>query len=345
MTSSSELPVAIAMSGGVDSSVAVLLTQKTKRPVMGITMVLHGQHHVAARNAKKISHQLGIEHHIIDLSHDFQEQVLIPYMEEYRSGRTPNPCILCNARIKFGILFHKARELGAKVLATGHYACLGVSACGSHLTFYRPSRGIPDETYFLYAIPSEIRSHLLFPLGGKSKEEVRALAKDATLRCHDQPSSQDTCFPDHIWREHCTRQWSVFDETGRYLGKTPPLSRVTLGQRRGLGLSLGDKRYVVRVDSLQGTLIMSSREGVYAKRLTACDMVWSSGNPPARTFQIEAKARYNQELSGAVVFAKSAKHAEIIFNEPQRSIAPGQSVVLYQGRELVGGGIIEKVLD
>ena len=339
------MPVAVAMSSGVDSSVAALLLKRSGSPIFGITMVLHEKHAQAARHAAQICRFFGAEHHVFDFTAEFEHCVLSPYWQTYRKGRTPNPCVPCNAKMKFGLLFEKARALGAQSMATGHYACLSPSHRGEVPRILRPASDLPDETYFLYAIDPKIRSSLLFPLGGKSKDEVRALAKDAGLDSWSRPSSKDTCFPELARQGMRACRWSVFDEKGHFLGRSRTLSRVTVGQRKGLGLPLGEKMFVLRVDPLLAKLVVGPQERLYARRLRAVDVIWSSGGAPGIPLQVEAKARYNQVVASATVEVEDVGQVMVSFAEPQRALTPGQSVVFYRNRELLGGGVIESVMN
>ena len=337
--------VAVAMSGGVDSSVAVALLKAQGYQVFGITMIHHaesGKKAVdAARQAARI---LNVDHHVIDLRRHFHKQVVKPFCQEYGQGRTPNPCIACNRHIKFGLLLNKARKMGADHLATGHYARVENVRGG-----YRLLKGVDygkDQSYFLYTLNQEQLACLMLPIGELYKNQTRRIARELGINDGDGHESQDICFiPDNDYRSfvdgHIScRPGEIVDSKGQLLGQHSGLAHYTIGQRQGLGLVIEKRMYVLRLDTTKNHLVVGSQSQLLSNGLTAGQLNWVSGSAPQDGEKITARIRYK---SPEVVtdLKLDGDTAEVCFSQPQRSVAPGQAVVFYQSDVVLGGGIIE----
>jgi len=337
--------VAVAMSGGIDSSVAVALLKNQGYQVFGITMILHSKpDKEQSETLKQVTESLGITHHIIDLRRHFQRQVVKPFCAEYGQGRTPNPCIACNQHIKFGLLLNKARKMGAEYLATGHYARIEPGPNG-----YRLLKGVDhgkDQSYFLYTLGQEQLQHLLLPLGELYKNQTKRIARELGLADAAGHESQDICFiPDNDYRSFVAGHVSchpgdIIDTNGIFLGKHSGLANYTVGQRQGLGLASDKRLYVLRLDTKNNRLVVGSQSHLSINRLIASHLNWISGKAPQDGDNITAKVRYKSPEAAASLHLNQDT-AEVCFSQPQRSISPGQAVVFYQGEAVSGGGIIE----
>lgn len=337
--------VAVAMSGGIDSSVAVALLKNQGYQVFGVTMILHSKPDGKQAEALKQAVEcLSIEHHTIDLRRHFQNQVVKLFCNEYGQGRTPNPCITCNQHIKFGLLLNKAKKMGADYLATGHYARIESGAKGYHL-FKGADHG-KDQSYFLYMLGQEQLKHLLMPLGELYKNQVRRIARELGLTEVDGHESQDICFvPDNDYRSFVAGHVSckpgdIVDTEGKVLGRHNGLANYTIGQRQGLGLASDERLYVLRLDTRNNILVVGSQSCLANNGLIAGQLNWISGKAPQDGDGITARIRYKAP-EVAVSLHINQDTAEVCFSQPQRSVSPGQAVVFYQGEEVSGGGIIE----
>lgn len=343
-----------AMSGGVDSSVAALLLHKAGHTVAGVTMCLGIQEdgdqtrccgREAIEDAQRVCARIGISHYVIDCASDFQEKVITPFVREYRRGRTPNPCIECNRHLKFGKLLELARSMGFDAIATGHYARIERREDGYHLM--KPRDHVKDQTYFLYSIRKEDLPSIVFPLADVGKKEVRSIAGEAGLPVSEKPESQDICFitqKDYrtFIREHSGPEepGDIVDGKGRTIGRHRGITRYTVGQRSGLGISAALPLYVVSIDAVENRIVVGEKHDLLASGLIATDI-----NFLVDTFSgtAKAKVRYRRKAFECQFAAENAR-LEVTFSEPQESISPGQAVVLYQGDEVLGGGVIDKVL-
>ena len=343
-----------AMSGGVDSSVAALLLLEAGYAVTGATMRLEGAEevkggHFCGRNiiddAKQVCGQLGIEHIVFDFTDIMREKIIDKFTAEYRRGRTPNPCIDCNRHVKFGAFLEKTRLLGFDYLATGHYARISEEKGRFHLT--RPQDKIKDQTYFLYPIKKNDLSFIIFPLGELKKEEVRTLAEKAALHVAGKSESQDICFVTQdsygqFFQEKnvSASAGEIVDRSGKVLGKHRGIIYYTIGQRGGLGISAKTPLYVVEIDAAKNKVVVGEKKDLFSIGLIAGDINLLTDKLPA---EMEAKIRYRKRPARCSV-EKEGENIRIIFNEPQESITPGQSVVLYSGDRVLGGGVIETVI-
>jgi len=333
------------MSGGVDSSVAAVILKKQGYQVFGVTMLLNSDYDdKTAEQAKRVADRLAIPHYVMDFGELFSKQVITPFFDEYRQARTPNPCINCNRYVKFGALLNEARELGADFMATGHYA--QVEPCQDG---YRLLKGIDhakDQSYFLYTLGQRQLKHLLLPIGYLNKAEVNRMSVELGLADIFKNESQDICFiPNNNYhsfiREHILSQpGDIVNTEGKILGRHKGLAYYTVGQRQGLGLASDRRLYVLRLDTKSNRLEVGSQDQLFTSRLFASRLSWVLGKAPEDTANITAKVRYKSpEVAASLLLDNNS--AEVRFAQPQRAIAPGQSIVFYQGEVVLGGGIIE----
>jgi tRNA-uridine 2-sulfurtransferase len=347
--------VMVAMSGGVDSSVAAYLLVQKGYEVVGVTMCL-GVNTAGAKkqpcagpkeinDARRVCRILSIPHYSLDFSGFLKEKVIDNFIEEYTAGRTPNPCIQCNRYLKFGALLKNAQTSGFEYLATGHYAAMGTYKGGSVLK--KPADFKKDQTYFLYAIPQDALKSIMMPLGDYTKEDVRKIAHTAKLPVAEKPQSQDICFiPGKDYavflesKGYRSKPGNIVDKDGTVLGRHKGIVNYTIGQRGGLGISSAQGLYVLDIDSEHNMLIVGERKDLKAAGLVAHQVNLHVNVIPDK---VSVKIR----LGHAAVPARVriiGKKLEVIFEEAQESITPGQSAVLYDHNVLLGGGIIEKVL-
>ena len=348
----------IAMSGGVDSSVAAYLMQQRGYVCTGCTMRLYdgadlglpqsegcGSSH-DADDAQAVATSLGMPFTVFDCTHAFREKVIDPFVKSYLAGETPNPCIACNRYLKFSELYAQARTMGADVLVTGHYARVVPTPDG-----YVLKKGLDptkDQSYVLYTLTQEQLAHTFFPLGELRKSEVRELAAQLGFDNAEKPDSQDICFvPDGNYAdvvERVSGQASVpgnfIDAEGRVLGQHRGIMHYTIGQRKGLGLAFPEPRYVCAINATDNTVTIGKIDELNRWSLMACDFNWMSGVAPSSPVRCAAKTRYRQVEQPAWARVCGDGTVEVTFDEPQQGIAPGQSVVLYDGDVVLGGGII-----
>ena len=348
--------VAVAKSGGVDSSVTAALLLADGYAVQGLTMRLwkepaaEGAAEESISAARAVCAHLGIPHEVIDLRKQFRREVVDYFIYEYARGRTPNPCLRCNRLLKFGLLLERARELGCELLATGHYARVQRSGGEYHLLCGLDPR--KDQSYVLYALQQPQLRSLRLPLGERTKTDVRALAARWGLPVSGRPESQDACFiADNDYRrflaEHrpeALRPGPILDRQGRSLGEHKGLPFYTVGQREGLGISAPRPLYVLNLDVARNALIVGYAEELGREALLAEEMSYVAMREPAASLAVEAKIRYRAERAPARVWAMPGGRARVIFERPLRDITAGQAVVLYQGEEVLGGGIISQAV-
>ncbi len=354
--------VVVAMSGGVDSSVAAALLKEAGYEVIGVTMQLWPADKPAGERdgfrgccgleaiqaAKRTAYKLGIPHYVMNFRDAFAQRVIADFCREYSLGRTPNPCIRCNQYIKFDTLLKRAKDLDADFLATGHHARVEPSPNG-----YRLLKGVDrakDQSYFLYTLGQRELKYLLLPIGNLHKAEVRRKAAELGLPTAARDESQDICFiMDSDYRSFIAGQiplepGDIVDTKGEVLGKHRGIARYTVGQRQGLGLSSGKRLYVLRIDAANNRLVVGTEEQLFAKSLLAANLSWLSGEAPADTSSITAKVRYKSP-EAVVTLSLNDGAAKVNFRQPQRAISPGQAVVFYQGDIVLGGGVIENRVD
>ena len=324
------------MSGGVDSSVAAALLKRAGFNVVGIFMNLLGNNsREAAQRAKKVAQTLKIPFRVLDLQKQFKRKVIECFLKEYRLGATPNPCVICNKEVKFGLLLEKASILGADFIATGHY----IRRKGQKLL--RGKDPAKDQSYFLWKLSKDQVGHILFPVGGHTKKEVRVMAKKMKLPTADTPGSQEICFVPQTINEFLRKYFKpkkgkIVNETGKVLGEHQGLVFYTIGQRKGIGLA-GGPYFVLNKDRKRNTLIVTNDgKTLLQKTVVFQEQNWLSGKRPKLGQRLEAKIRSrHQGAAGALKKADT-----FVFDKPQRAITPGQSIVFYRRQELLGGGII-----
>ena len=346
--------VLVAMSGGVDSSVAAFLLAEAGYDVTGVTMCLGIAENggslrccgkEAIDDAREVCCHLGIAHHVMDFADDLRGRVIDKFISEYRRGRTPNPCIDCNRYLKFGRLLATARAMGFEYLATGHYAAIKEN--GSGFTLVKAKDSMKDQTYFLYPIGRDDLAHILFPLGKYTKAEVRSIADGAGLPVAHKAESQDICFvADGGYGRFISEMTGsadpgpVVDMDGREVGRHRGIIFYTIGQRRGLEISAREPLYVVSIDVENNLIVVGGRENVTASALIAGDFNALVDEMPGTG---EAKIRHRKKASPCAI-SPEGKSVRVEFFEPQEAITPGQAVVLYRGDEVLGGGIIDEVV-
>lgn len=341
------MKILLGMSGGVDSSVSAILLKKQGYEVIGATMILHGEGQKAAEDAKKVCATLGIPHYTFDLKKEFNCYVIQKFINEYKRARTPNPCVECNKKMKFGIFYEKAKELGCDYIATGHYARIEFSKKYNQYVLRKSEEERKDQTYFLYNIPKEELEHIIFPLQEyRNKEEIRALANEKGLEVAKKKDSQEICFiEDNDYQKFLLENMNgkpkvgnIRLKTGEVLGKHKGLINYTIGQRKGIGVSYSYPLYVVDLDYKENEVIVGKEEDLYSEKLFAKDLNFQIDVEDE--FECFAKIRYRSKEAKAVV-RREDNGVEVEFKYPQRAITKGQSVVFYDKEGIVlGGGVI-----
>ncbi len=351
----------IAMSGGVDSSVAALLTKEQGYDCIGITMKLYDNEDVGIKkentccsiddidDARAVCRVLNIPYYVFNFRDSFNEQVIDRFIKAYENGSTPNPCIDCNRYIKFDKLMHRMKELDMDYVVTGHYGRIEFDEELKRFILKKAVDKTKDQSYVLYSLTQEQLKHTLFPLGSLTKEEARKIAEKhnfVNARKHD---SQDICFvPDGKYAEFIEQYTGkkypcgdFVDRDGNILGEHKGIIRYTIGQRKGLGLSLPEPMYVCKKDLENNKVILSDNEGLFSKELFANNLNLITCEKIETPIKLKAKVRYNQKEQPATVAQIDDDRLHIVFDEPQRAISKGQAVVLYDGDIVVGGGTIE----
>jgi len=348
--------VVVAMSGGVDSSVAAALLSQQGYDVVGVTLRVIPEVETrsvfepccsleTAADARRVAERLGVPHMVLNYVERFENDVIADFLAEYQKARTPNPCIRCNVRIKFGALWEKARELGADFLATGHYAC--IDRREGRVALKRARHVEKDQSYVLAGLGQEQLDRALFPLGPLPKSETRRLAASLGLITADRPESQEICFiPDDDYRRFLAERLGapkpgpIVSISGEILGRHQGLPYYTTGQRRGLGIAAPRPYYVVRLDAQRNTVVVGHEEDTFSAVLVARQVNWCSIAPQEAPFEADVKIRYRHTPAAAVVTPIEGGF-RVQFREPQRSVTPGQWAVCYRGDEVLAGGIIE----
>ena len=348
----------IAMSGGVDSSLAAFLTKEAGFQCIGCTMKLYNNEDIGltrghtccslddVADARSVAWKIGMPYYVFNFTGDFHEKVIAGFVRSYEQGRTPNPCIDCNRYLKFDKLFERAKILGCEYIVTGHYA--RIEERHGEYFLKKALDESKDQSYVLYFMTQEQLAQTLFPLGTMKKTEVRALAEKNGFRNAAKPDSQDICFvPDGDYGAFLERYsgrhytpGAFLDTGGNVIGTHSGTVRYTIGQRKGLGIAFGKPMYVRRIDVKENTVTLAEERELYSDTLTAADFCWISGKAPAAPVKCAAKIRYRQKEQKAMAYPQPDGMVRVVFEEPQRAITPGQAVVLYDGEFVLGGGRI-----
>ena len=353
---SMEKVIAVAMSGGVDSSLTAAMLLKQGYKVFGITLWLwvsgtpYDEVPLAVTDAKKMCDFLGIEHHVIDARDVFYENVVDYFVKEYAYGRTPNPCVFCNKNIKFDLMLNRALELGATHMVTGHYAQVNYN---EETGLYELHKGVDptkDQSYVMYNMNQRILSHLMFPLGGQCKTETRKLAAEYDLPVAKKPDSVDICFLPHGNYQKLVveemkakpKTGNIVTEDGEILGKHTGLFNYTIGQRKGLGIAYRHPLYVIGFNGERNEVIVGPNERLFTNRMI-CKFYNFLDDTIHKELKAEGKIRYAANPSPCTARILDDDTMEVIFDEPQRAITPGQSVAFYNGTQLLGGAVIDRV--
>ncbi len=354
----------IAMSGGVDSSVAAYLMQQSGFSCIGATMHLYDNEMIAlqsnsccsledAEDARSVARRLGMPFYVMNAKDAFEKKVIAPFVRCYEQGLTPNPCIECNRHLKFDFFLHRAEILGCDCIATGHYARIRRDAESGRYLLYKALDKAKDQSYVLYCLSQQQLAHVRFPLGDMTKEEVRRIAEAQGFLNAKKHDSQDICFvPDGDYvafmGRYTGREYPPGDflnRDGQPIGRHRGAVRYTIGQRKGLGLAMGEPVYVCGKDMAANTVTVGAEDALYAASLLADDWTWFPFPALTRPMAVSARCRYHQPEQPATVYPEADGRARVVFAQPQRAMTPGQAVVLYQGDMVVGGGTISEILS
>jgi len=355
------------MSGGVDSSVAAAMLQERGFDVTGVTMNLFSLPgelcrsedlrsccgRKAVEDAHRVAICLGIPHFIVDLRREFEAEVIADFAREYGRGRTPNPCIRCNERIKFKLFLERARRLGANSIATGHHARVTKNLSESRFLLRKGKDRAKDQSYFLYRLTQAQLARTLMPVGDLTKAEVRAIARHLGLPVAEKAESQETCFaplgdyPGFLAGRapSAFRPGPILNLEGRVLGEHKGIGNYTIGQRRGLGISAPHPLYVVAINARRNAVIGGEEKDLFCRKLQASRVHWIDGGRLEKPIRVKAKIRYKHPEAEAVVVPLSPGRVRVEFGRPQRAVTPGQSVVFYSRDVVLGGGLIDRALD
>ena len=337
----------IAMSGGVDSSVAAFLTKQKGYELKGVTLSLEVGSEGDISDAKKVAERMGFPHEVLNLREEFQKEVIDRFIDAYENSRTPNPCVICNKYIKFGRLLDYAEENGYSHTATGHYA--QIECVNGRYILKKGVDKTKDQSYVLYSLTQEQLKHSLFPLGSLSKNEVREIALENGFVNAKKKESQDICFvPDGDYAGFIERylgktypEGNFVDFDGNVLGRHKGLIRYTIGQRKGLGLALPKPMYVCKLCTDNNSVMLGDNADLFSNTLDAYDINLITTDKLDSSIKAEAKVRYSQNAQKATVWQTDDNELHIEFDEPQRAITSGQAVVLYDGETVIGGGTIK----
>jgi tRNA-specific 2-thiouridylase len=354
--------IVVAMSGGVDSSVAAALLAEQGHDVIGVSMQLYDQADGTPsfgsccalddlHDARRVAAAINIPHYILNLERQFDDQVVSNFVREYASGRTPLPCAHCNSDLKFAELASRARGFGADTVATGHYARVEASESTGRCRLKRAVDAAKDQSYFLFALTQEQLSRAVFPIGDRGKDEVRAYARARRLPVADKPDSQEICFvPDHDYASFVAKRapeaglaGTIVDESGQVLGTHAGIHRFTVGQRKGLGISgspTGSAVYVLKLRPRMREVVVGPRTALERTMFTASGVNWVE-REPAAPIRAAVQIRHRHVAAPATVHSLGNARAEVTFDAPQIAITPGQAAVFYAGDYVVGGGWID----
>lgn len=368
------MKIAVAMSGGVDSSAAAAILKAEGHELVGFTMQLWNQRRgisvdengepLPSRccslddvyDARRVAEELGFPFYVLNLERDFERDVVQPFVTSYLNGETPIPCVACNSRLKFASLDRLAVSLGCEKVATGHYARVEHDAEANRYRLFRGRNLQKDQSYFLWELTQEQLSRSLFPLGEMSKPEVRDVARSSKLAIAEKAESQEICFvPDGNYAGFIDRYLAAEDETerlpgegeivntqGEVLNKHGGIHRYTIGQRRGIGVSSERPLYVISIDAEKNRVVVGSQDELLREEFTAAGVNWVAFAEPCAPVRAEVRVRYRHTAAPATITPQANNRAHVVFDEPQRAITPGQATVFYRGDEVTGGGWIVK---
>lgn len=355
--------VVVAMSGGVDSSVAAYLLARDGYDVVGVTMRLWASEaeEITAdhqgccsiediEDARRVCQTLGVPHYVLNVEREFREHVMDYFVDEYQKGRTPHPCIACNDRIKYDFLMRRAEMLDAQYVATGHYARIGCDDATGERTLLKGVDATKDQSYVLFGLSEPQLQRMLLPVGGYAKTRIRELAAEGGLHLADKRDSQEICFiPQGDYRDFLKKRvvpkpGELVHVDGRVLGTHKGVEFFTIGQRRGLGVAPNtpttERLFVTGLDAESGRVYLGPEEALYERDVRIDGVNYVGGNPPSTPVHVTAKIRYNGEDASAVLSPGAVGEAVLRFEDPQRAITPGQAAVFYEGDRVLGGGYV-----
>jgi tRNA-specific 2-thiouridylase len=360
--------VVVAMSGGVDSSVAAALLHEHGYRVIGITLNLWDYHASGGNvnlesgccsidtmaDARAVCHKLGVPHYVSDFREIFERSVQQNFISEYFSGRTPNPCVRCNSFIKWGAMLQQAKEIGAEFFATGHYGRVCRNERTGRWELWRAVDQNKDQSYALWGVRQEALARTIFPLGAFTKPEVREIARRLGLKTAEKKESQEICFiPDNDYRRYLRERvpaqveamgaGEFVDTEGNLLGTHEGIPFYTVGQRKGLGLAVGRPIFITQIDAGTNTITLGSNEDLLQHEFLATSVNWIAEHLPAQGRAVTCKIRYRDPGAQARLYDAEEHRVRVLFDEPQRAITPGQSAVFYAGDRVIGGGVIDRV--
>ncbi|SRR6056297_413458 len=348
--------VLVAMSGGVDSSVAAAYLKDKGYEVIGLTFIMFSENNnltrkdkQAVNDAKDVAEQIGIEHYTSNITKEFQESIIEDFINQYKQARTPNPCVICNRNIKFNFLLDEAQKFNADHIGTGHYARIEHNSKINNRQLLKKAKySNKDQSYMLYRMSQKQLETSLFPMGDFSKEQIRKMAKNYNLEIHDKPDSQDICFiEDNNYinflekqDENVGKPGPILDLEGNKLGEHNGLHHYTIGQRRGLGISKPYPLYVVELDSENNAVIVGRNDNVFRNSFNIIKPNWIYYEKLKESIIVDCKIRYNSPAKKAAIYPEDENY-KVVFKDKQRAITPGQSAVFYKNDYVIGGGIIK----